>query len=243
MISKEEGESFRARLSGVIAQDGRAHADIARAIGEAPQLMSKWLNTNALTRLPAANYVLKLADCLGVNVRWLISGEGPKNAPFEGDDSNTIEIPYLRANVVDTREQIEELRCPNSALVNEDFRSKVNIKVFDTKDPIIYKKDYLISLGANPDYCMKLRVSGDSMDPLIRSGDSVIVDCSARTVTNNCVYALVYDNSICIRRLIKQLSKLVIRADNPVYPEEVLTVEEANKIEVLGRVIERNGRL
>ena len=81
------------------------------------------------------------------------------------------------------------------------------------------------------------------MIPLINSGDYITVDCTPQDyIENNQIYALVFDHSLRVKRLIKSFKTLTIRSDNQIYPDEVLTLEEAAQmIHIIGKVIERSG--
>lgn len=230
MISEEEGLGFRARLRGLMARDGLGYSEVGAAIKESPQLVFGWTNSRLLTRLPAANYVLKLADLFNVDFRWLITGEGsPSGSSVSkvtvhgtpGENADLIKVPEVRA----------------------DFDKKdVYLVPCEDKPAALYYADYLLEvLGVRPNNCRRLVVSDDSMVPLIRSGDEVLIDCCEEPIRNNSVYVIAYDRRLILKRLIKQFNKLIIRSDNPNYPEEVLSLEEAEEISILGRVIERSG--
>lgn len=72
------------RINEVIRDSGREPAEIARAIGITKQTMNDW--TQFRTKNPQNAKLLAFADEMGVELRWLISGKGPKevrtrNAP------------------------------------------------------------------------------------------------------------------------------------------------------------------
>lgn len=222
MISKDEGDAFKLRLSGLIAESGGTKSDFARGIGESPQVVSKWLYANAKQRLPGANYIIKIADYFGVNLRWLITGEGPKRSVL-GSDSEMIQIPEYNVT----------FGCGEHDEPTYDEIQEVQ--------PVFYERSYLQKLGVKPQFCKRVRVQGDSMEPLIRDGDMVLIDCSGDPIVNNCVYAIAYDHTLKIKRLIKQFNRLIIKSENPAYPEEALSLEEAERVYIIGRVVERSG--
>ena len=161
MNSSEDSNAFRLRLSLAIAESGKTKAQIAREIGETSQLLNKWLNTDQ-QRLPSANYVVKLAEVLKVNLLWLITGEGSR-------------------------------------------------------------KSNLLS-------------------PV--DGDCILIDCSKiEKIENGAIYAIAYDHELMVKRLIKEFGKLIIKSENPAYHDVVLEAEAANRVYIIGRVIERPGVL
>lgn len=232
MISDEEGLAFRTRLRGLMHRDGLGYSEVGAAIGESPQLVFGWVNSRLLTRLPAANYVLKLADLFNVDFRWLITGEGTPS----GSSISKVVIKDL-----DCPEQSTELIKIPEIKATFDRDDRLSIEEED-KRAALYYADYLGEvLNVRAANCKRLVVSDDSMEPLICSGDSVLIDCNTDPIINNGVYVIAYDNRLILKRLIKQFNKLIIRSDNPIYPEEVLSLEESKTIHILGRVLERSG--
>lgn len=71
-----------------------------------------------------------------------------------------------------------------------------------------------------------LRVEGDSMEQKINNGAYVIIDTSKKEIINNKIYAFNINNVIRIKRLFNALDGIIIRSDNPTYPEEKITFED-----------------
>ncbi|MBP9742326.1 MAG: hypothetical protein KBD37_03110 [Burkholderiales bacterium] len=71
-----------------------------------------------------------------------------------------------------------------------------------------------------------LRVEGDSMEEKINDGAYVIIDTSKKEIINNKIYAFNINNLIRVKRLFNGLDGIIIRSDNPLYPEEKITFEE-----------------
>jgi phage repressor protein C with HTH and peptisase S24 domain len=87
-----------------------------------------------------------------------------------------------------------------------------------------------------------LEVHGESMEPYLQDGDVVLVDLGQRDVVDGEVYALAYGDELRIKRLSKRFDGgLIIRSDNPRFPEETVTASDLQHIRVLGRHIWRGG--
>ena len=56
--------------------DGITRSDLARACGVKPASVSQWISGS--TKSIRQDHLVKAADFLGVNIRWLAVGEGPK---------------------------------------------------------------------------------------------------------------------------------------------------------------------
>lgn len=176
----------------------------------------------------------KIADALGVNVEWLVTGEGnmikPNIISLDNADSDKLPAGFV---------QIPEYKiCFGAGEAEEPTYEEIQDCV-----PAYFRSSFFSDRGINPKNCRRFKVIGDSMIPLINSGDYITVDCTPQDyLENNQIYALVFDHSLRVKRLIKSFKTLTIRSDNPIYPDEVLTLEEAAQmIHIIGKVIERSG--
>lgn len=176
----------------------------------------------------------KIADALGVNVEWLVTGEGnmikPNIISLDSADSDKLPAGFV---------QIPEYKiCFGAGEAEEPTYEEIQDCV-----PAYFRSSFFSDRGINPKNCRRFKVIGDSMIPLINSGDYITVDCTPQDyIENNQIYALVFDHSLRVKRLIKSFKSLTIRSDNPIYSDEVLTLEEAAQmIHIIGKVIERSG--
>lgn len=176
----------------------------------------------------------KIADALGVNVEWLVTGEGnmikPNIISLDSADSDKLPAGFV---------QIPEYKiCFGAGEAEEPTYEEIQDCV-----PAYFRSTFFSDRGINPKNCKRFKVIGDSMIPLINDGDYITVDCTPKDyIENNQIYALVFDHSLRIKRLIKSFKSLAIRSDNPIYSDEVLTLEEAAQmIHIIGKVIERSG--
>lgn len=176
----------------------------------------------------------KIADALGINVEWLVTGEGnmikPNIISLDNADSDKLPAGFV---------QIPEYKiCFGAGEAEEPTYEEIQDCV-----PAYFRSSFFSDRGINPKNCKRFKVIGDSMIPLINDGDYITVDCTPKDyIENNQIYALVFDHSLRIKRLIKSFKTLTIRSDNSIYPDEVLTLEEAAQmIHIIGKVIERSG--
>lgn len=101
---------------------------------------------------------------------------------------------------------------------------------------VAFRRDW-ISRKGNPDGMSIIRVSGDSMEPTLLSGDLVLVDHGRNYMDpQGGIYALAIDNQIMIKRLqpVQTTGWIRIISDNPRYE----TYEaDPEKVRVNGKVI------
>ena len=81
-----------------------------------------------------------------------------------------------------------------------------------------------------------------AMSPFIQAGDLVLLDTKQTAVLDGEVYALRNAAHVRIRRLNRTFDGgLLMRSDNPLFPDETLPAEHVTPALVLGRVIHRAG--
>lgn len=110
-------------------------------------------------------------------------------------------------------------------------------------EPAYYRRSWFIAERINPKHAKRFRVTGDSMEPSVYSGDHVLVNMAETEVIDGKVYALRYGTGLRIKRLFRHLDgTLVLRSDNPRYSEEVVPPDlVAEHITIIGRVRDRSG--
>lgn len=220
---------FKDRLAIALSESKMKGNELASAIGVSPGTVSHW--RKGTRQLPKGDALLKMASVLNVSADWLVSGEGEKEAQniIPLDKSEEVSEGFI---------QIPEYRVTFGC---GDAPEPTYDEIEDT-EKATYRLSYFVDRGINPKYCKRFRVIGDSMDPLIRAGDCILVDCANnQQIVDNSIYAIVYDHSLRVKRLIKTFKNLIIRSDNPTYKDEILTPEEANQIIIIGKVVERCG--
>lgn len=102
---------------------------------------------------------------------------------------------------------------------------------------IPFNDDFLHRVSRNPDQCVILEVSGDSMWETLHDGDHALVDLSQRNPRLEGIFAIRIDDVLLVKRIsMHPVTKLLtIQSDNDNYP----TYSDINPddIAVLGRVV------
>jgi repressor LexA len=81
-----------------------------------------------------------------------------------------------------------------------------------------------------------LRVTGESMAPLIRPGDLVMVRVQSRVARGEIAVVLV-DDEATLKRVFEEAGGLVLRGDNPDFIPLRFSPEEAADLQILGKVV------
>ena len=80
---------------------------------------------------------------------------------------------------------------------------------------------------------------GDSMEPTIYSGDSLVIDKTMNSVTSDGgIYVINYDGELFVKLVQKQLNGTVaITSDNKNYGDIVIPSSDLNTLRIIGRVV------
>jgi len=81
-----------------------------------------------------------------------------------------------------------------------------------------------------------LKVAGDSMAPLIQPGDLVMVRVQPRVARGEIAVVLV-DDEATLKRVYEEAGGLVLKGDNPDFTPLRISRDEAETVQVLGKVV------
>jgi repressor LexA len=93
-----------------------------------------------------------------------------------------------------------------------------------------------------PDEMRGFRAEGDSMEPEIHDGDICLVHLQ-EDVPDGALAVVVICDGVeeaegTIKRIHKADGAVILQATNPAYPPRIFTGEKANRVKIVGRVVE-----
>ena len=130
-----------------------------------------------------------------------------------------------------------------SGLVYIDYYPETIAKEY--KDKIIMSEKHvksaipmsLFPVEENSKYIM-CHANDDSMEPLIFSGDFLIIKLkNPYEITNNKIHAFLYDNTFYVRRLSKNINQIVVKSENKDFPVQYIGEQEMNSFRLIGQVV------
>lgn len=99
-----------------------------------------------------------------------------------------------------------------------------------------FRRDWLSRKGS-PSRMVLMDVVGNSMEPEIRHGDTVLIDQGQTAVVAHGVYAVGVEDTVLVKRVEKRPGALVLLSDNRDYAPIVLCGDELDALRVIGRVL------
>ncbi len=163
-------------------------------------------------------WAYRIAEAFDLDARWLLTGQSD---PDTGADGEPVWVPWVEARLSAGGGSFETGSTVRKALP--------------------FNRAQLQGIGAAASL-VAMEVSGDSMEPGIRAGDTVIIDQAQTAVVAGGIFAVGIDDAILVKRLEKRPGRLVLISDNRAY-ETVLIDADAANVRILGRVVWLQRRL
>ena len=80
------------------------------------------------------------------------------------------------------------------------------------------------------------RVDGDSMEPMLHSGDIVVIDRNDKKIIRNKIFAIFHDNGLTAKYLERKKHLLILRPINPTAEVQIIDLNE-HADPIVGRII------
>lgn len=110
----------------------------------------------------------------------------------------------------------------------------------EEEDLVAFSDRWLRERHITPSAARMLTAKGDSMEPTIRTGDTLIIDTSIRMAVDSAIYVVVYGGLLLVKRLFMLFDGgVVLSSDNKaVYGrDEEIPASEIDQLHVAGRVM------
>lgn len=103
-----------------------------------------------------------------------------------------------------------------------------------------FSRSWLRDQGLDPAKLNAIVVTGDSMEPLLRHGDEILVDCTPRPLCDG-VHVVRLDDTLLVKRIdAGRPDRIMLLSQNEIYPP--IEVDRRD-VTVIGRVVWKGGRL
>lgn len=88
-----------------------------------------------------------------------------------------------------------------------------------------------------PEAMVLMDVVGNSMEPEIKEGDTVLIDQSQQSVFAGSIYAVGVEDTVLVKRVEKRPHALALISDNPDYSDLVLAGDELETVRIIGKLV------
>ena len=115
--------------------------------------------------------------------------------------------------------------CGTGAIVFEETSEKLSVPTSLIQN---YSKSNKYSV---------INARGDSMQPFLQNHDKLIVEhWNGGQIIDNCIYVFRYANELFVKRLVKNITQIVIKSDNPLY-EPIKITDKDQDFEIIGQIV------
>jgi phage repressor protein C with HTH and peptisase S24 domain len=218
------------RLKSAMAKQGVSKAELARAAGVTPQAVTRWFKNGSISK----ESLDACAKRLNVTIDWLMRGQQKSNTP----DSNAEYLGAIEPWDSKTPLDIDEVEVPFYMEVELSAGNGSVIQLETNGPKLRFSKSTLKRQGVSIDHAACVRVSGNSMEPVIPDGATVGVDTAYTNIVDGEMYAIDWAGELYVKVLMRRPGGGIrIRSFNvDEYPDENLSPEEAQSVRVIGRV-------
>lgn len=219
---KIKSDGFEERISVLADQAGSASA-LARMAGVSESVVRKWRGG---TSEPSRPNLIALARATDVSLAWLVAGEGPMHLSKQ------------------------DVRSTQSGGIEEEFAliPGYNIQVAagqgafpDQEQPtrkLAFRHKWLRYKGLNEKDLVLVFAKGDSMEPTISDNNTLMIDTSQRDLMDGSIYVIRTNSHLIVKRVQTLWNKgILLLSDNKEYKEQQVEPNEADDLEVIGKVV------
>ena len=202
----------------IVACGARNAAEMARILGHSSGVVTGWKKRNTIPYKEA----YEVSRSNGYSMDWILTGEGdPKE--------QAIQLPAKKYDFVHVPQYSIEASAGYGTLVEAEH----------VDQHLAFRSEWLAKQGISQSSLMALYARGDSMEPTIISGDSLVIDKSVNAVSSDGgIYVISYDGELYVKRVQKLLDGQVsVTSDNHNYRDITIPKSDLVNLKVIGRVV------
>ena len=207
----------RDKIAELARAKGVSLAALSRMLSRNPTYLQQYISKGSPRKLEEDDRRV-LAQFFGVEEAVL---GGPQEKSYDTASADEwLEVPRL---------EVEASAGPGASGAQDT--------VFDA---FRFSRRWLSEQGLRGAQLSAIRVVGDSMEPLLREGDEVLVDCREQPFRDG-VHVVRLDEALLVKRVAsKGGGRFALLSQNPAYPPIDVSADE---FAMIGRVVWKSGRV
>lgn len=180
---------------------------------------------------PSRRQLIALARAADVSVAWLAAGEAGSSSPTSESGEATSGVES-QANSEMADYAFVPLYDAQCSAGHGAWNEGCQVLTY-----ISFTRYSLRKQGLTPEHLSAIRVDGDSMEPVLHSGDTVLVDHTRTTIEGEGIYVVRLDGHLYAKRLQRNFDGVAVLSANPAYREVVVPRERIDELEIIGRAV------
>lgn len=226
------------RVLAALAAANMDQSELARRIGTSSVAVNNWC-TGSTKSIKGEN-LLKAASALRVRPEWLSTGVGSMEVSISEVLGPSIQTPQRPVVVVESDDDIQhEVFAIPRYRVKASAGSGEPVFEIDTEGtPNYCRSGWALKNGFKPDSLFSIVAAGDSMEPTIPDGASLIVHRTSE-IANGKVHVICRGTQCYVKRLFAQMDgSVLVRSDNQdVYKDLTVSPDDTDALHVVGLVV------
>ena len=194
-------------------RDGLSQEELAEHVGVTKSTISQWERG---VFYPKHKYINILAKFFTVSVETLI------------DRKKTIKINESECCEITKIPFYHSINAAAGSGYQNDFNDTYDYEFISLKD-LPYKKNY------DDIFCIK--VSGDSMEPVLKNGSLIVVDASQKDLIDGSMYVFIQDDFIRVKIFSYEKQQIKVVSYNSRYKDEYYRFDEISDLHIIGKVV------
>lgn len=215
----------RERLLELAQAGGVSLASLSDMIGRNPSYLQQFIRKGSPRKLEEQDR------------RTLASFFGVDEAELGGPDTRIAEKSYAKSSRAPVRaDWVDVPRLDIGASAGPGALPDAEVPF----DAFRFSKRWLTEQGLEGAQLSAITVEGDSMEPLLRDGDEILVDRAPRPFRDG-VHVVRLGDTLMVKRVASQgAGRLALLSQNLAYPPVEVSADE---VEIIGRVVWKGGRI
>jgi len=172
------------------------------------------------------------ASALGVNALWLETGKGSPS-------QNTPQLKFEKVKIADPENQnllpIRTVKLRLSAGISGFVLDQQQ----DDGEPIFFRRSWFEKRGFDPERLVAVKVKGESMDPTLRDGDTIVINTADAKPQDGEIFAVNYEGEAVVKRMVRDIGQWWLSSDNQDQRKYHRKVCQGDACIVIGKVIHR----
>lgn len=236
------------RLQEAISRAGiKSQSELARRSG-VPQPTINRILKGVGKQGPATETLKKLATACEVPFQWLVDGTGVESRAGGQEES----VPAMPEPDIDHLFIVGKTHCTNNAagavrIRKVALRPSAKTPEFaaypdeQTGNEVYLGKEWLQRSRYDEQMLIALAMPGESMEPGLYAGDTLIVNLADKQLDDGTVFVLAYEGTVLIRRLMRDAGSWWLCSDcsdQRRFPRKQYSTDQCS---IIGRVVYRLG--
>ncbi|MBC3906232.1 XRE family transcriptional regulator [Undibacterium umbellatum] len=204
-------KTLASRLLQARTKKGLSQEQLARLVGVSQSTIG---NLEAGIRLTSRN-ITAIAEALDVDPRWLADGKGTMSAT--NNDAGSVvalDVPYRPVTIADPNDpEWVEVRKVQLKLAAGISGFSIDHDADDGQS-LPFRRGWVEKNGFAPSKLVAIKVKGESMEPSLYDGDTVVINTADIKPKDGEVFAVNYEGEAVVKRMVRDLGQWYLASDN-----------------------------